>query len=132
MEEHMRQRGSQTALRHQARRQQDIRQIRYRRIRQTALEMMLLDRHRRAVDDGCARQQQGNRLRRRAAHDLCAEAEVRHANDGEHTALDDRNRVQQRRDRRRRNGRFRQPHMEREDSRLDAEAEERAKVTSNT
>ena len=89
---------------------------------------MLLDGHRRAVNDRHARQQQRNALRRRAAQHLRAKAEIRHADDREHAALDDGDRMQQRRHRGRRDGGLRQPHVERENRRLHAEAEERAQV----
>ena len=90
--------------------------------------MVLLDCHRRAVDNRHARQQQRNVLRHRAAQHLRAEAEIRHADDGKHAALDDRDRMQQRRHRGRRDGSFRQPCVERENRRLHTEAEERAQV----
>ena len=90
--------------------------------------MVLAHGHRGAVHDRQHRQQHRDVLRPGAAKQMRAEAEVRQAHDREHAGLDDRDRVQQRGDRRRRDGGTGQPGVHREDGRLHAEARKRAQV----
>ena len=102
----------------------DVREVRHRVIGKTPLEMILPKGHAGAEYDGEGRRGHHDLLRPGAAHERAAEAEVDEAHHREGPGLDHRHRVQQGRDRRRRDGGRGQPAVKGENRGLDAEAEE--------
>ena len=124
MVDHVQQAGGQPHAVHGGEGQQDVREVRDRRIGETALEVRGAQGEGAAVDDRERGGEHGGLLRPGAAQKPAAEAEVHQAHHGEGAGFDDRDRVQQGRDRRRRDRGRGQPAVKREDRGLDAEAEE--------
>ena len=111
--------------RHEHGGEENVRQVRDRGVGEAALEVPLLERHARAIENRDQREDDADRLRPCAAQQLRAAAVVDKADAGEGARLHDGHRVQQRRDGGGRDGRRGQPRVQRPERRLDAEAHER-------
>ena len=120
----MQQAGGQPHAAHGGECQQDVREIRDRRIGEAALEMRGAQGEGAAVDDRERGGEHGGLLRPGAAQKPAADPVIHQAHHGEGAGLDYRDRVQQGRDRRRRDRGGGQPAVEGENRGLDAEAEE--------
>ena len=120
----MEQTGGKTGGGHQQSAEQHVGEVRHRGVGQTPLPVRAFDRHHGAVQDREEDKEHRHPLGPGPGQQVGPEAEPGQADDGEGSGLDDGNRVEQGRDRGRRDGRPGEPGMEGEDRGLDAEAEE--------